>query len=62
MLIELLFVLLNYWSFVLFSFIFFIIIYFNSIYFNVFFFFFWDCYYWFHTCKCSEFHMLITAD
>jgi hypothetical protein len=40
-LIELLFVLLNYWSFVLFSLIFFIIIYFNIIYFNVFFCLFW---------------------
>ena len=41
MMIELLFVLLNYRSFVLFSLIFFIIIYFNIIYFNVFFCLFW---------------------
>ena len=42
-LIELLFVLLNYCSLVLFSFIFFIIIFVNSIYFEVFFFNFGDC-------------------
>ena len=41
MMIELLFVLLNYWSLVLFSFLFFIIIYFNSTVFTLMYFYFY---------------------